>query len=111
MSEGRRTGHAGEIETSIGLYLFEDLIKMGNVTHEAEVGSTHLPRGIETPVDWQAYAIQVYLGDPRKASKEKGKIIVERLVEYLADAVRKIKQDAEVPRILEDFYNKAYEET
>ena len=73
MSEGRRTGHAGEIETSIGLYLFEDLIKMGNVTHEAEVGSTHLPRGIEAPVDWQAYAAQVYLGDPKKASKEKEK--------------------------------------
>jgi len=108
MSEGRRIGHACEVETSIGLYLFEDLIKMENVKQEAHVGSTHLPKGIETPVDWQAYAIQLYLGDPRKATKEKGKIIVDRLVEFLADAIRKIKQDAEVPRILDDFYRRAY---
>jgi len=32
LSEGRRVGHACELETSIGLYLFEDLIKMENVS-------------------------------------------------------------------------------
>jgi len=111
LSEGRRTGHACEIETSIGLYLFGDKIKMENVKQEAEVGSTHLPKGIETPVDWQAYALQLYLGDPRKATEEKGKIIVDKLVEFLAEAVKKIKQDAEVPRILDDFYRKAYGES
>jgi len=110
LSEGRRVGHACELETSIGLYLFGDLIKMGNVKQEAEVGSTHLPKGIETPIDWQAYAVQLYLGDPRKATKEKGKIIVDKLVEFLAEAVKKIKEDAEVPRILDDFYRKAYGE-
>jgi len=110
MIEGRRVGHACEIETSIGLYLFGDLIKMDNVKHEADVGSMHLPKGIETPVDWQAYAIQLYLGDPRKASKEKGKIIVERLVEYLADTIRRIKQDDEVPKILDEFYSKSFGE-
>jgi len=108
--KGKRFGHAGELETSIGLYLFGDLIKMENVKQEAEVGSTHLPKGIETPVDWQAYALQLYLGDPRKATKEKGKIIADKLVEFLADAIRRIKQDAEVPRILDDFYRKAYGE-
>lgn len=110
LSEGRRVGHACELETSIGLYLFGDLIKMENVQHEAEVGSTDLPKGIETSVDWQAYAVQLYLGDPRKATEEKGRIIVDKLVEFLADAIKKIKQDAEVPRILDDFYRRAYRE-
>ena len=74
------------------------------------MGSTHIPEGIETPVDWQAYALQIYLGDPRKATKEKGKIIVDKLVEFLADVIKRIKQDVEVPRILDDFYRKAYRE-
>jgi len=108
LSGGRRVGHACELETSIGLYLFGDLIKMENVKQEAEVGSTHLPKGIETPVDWQAYALQLYLGDPRKATEEKGKIIVDKLVEFLADAIKKIKQDVEIPRILDDYYRRAY---
>ena len=109
--EDKRVGHACELETSLGLYLFGDLIKMENVKREAEVGSTHLPRGIETSVDWQAYALQLYLGDPRKATKEKGKLIVEKLVEFLADVIKRIKQDANVPRILDDFYRRAYGKT
>jgi len=109
LSEGRTFGHACELETSVGLHLFEDLIRMGNIKEEAKVGSTNLPKGIETPVDWQAYAIQLYLGDPRLATKEKGKILVDRLVDFLADAIRVIKQEADVPRILDDFYRRAYE--
>ncbi|MGQ9479327.1 MAG: creatininase family protein, partial [Thermoproteota archaeon] len=101
-------GHACEIETSIGLYLFENLVKMENVKEEAKTGSTNLPRGIETPVDWQAYALQLYLGDPRLATREKGGIIVDKLVEFLVDAIRRIKYDENVPRILDEFYRKAY---
>ncbi len=110
LSEGREVGHACEIETSVGLYLFGDLIKMENVKAVAKVGSTNLPKGIETPVDWQAYAVQLYLGDPRLATEEKGKMIVDRFVDFLADAIRKIKHEADVPMILDDFYRRAYGE-
>jgi len=109
LSEGRTVGHACELETSVGLYFFENLMKMDRVKHEAKLGSTNLPKGIETPVDWQAYAIQLYLGDPRLATKEKGKILVDKLVEFLADALRRIRQDNSVPGILDDFYRRAYE--
>lgn len=105
--ESKVTGHACERETSMGLYLFENLIKMENVKQEAIIGSTGLT-GIETPVDWQAYAVQLYLGDPRLATKEKGKILVEKLVDFVADAIRRIKQDEKVPTILDDFYKRAY---
>jgi creatinine amidohydrolase len=106
--KGRRIGHAGEMETSMGLYLFGDLIKMEDVKREAEVGSTGLPKEIETQVDWQAYAVQVYLGDPRRATREKGKKLIDKLVEFLADAIRRVKEDEKVPRILDDFYRRAY---
>lgn len=105
--ESKVTGHACERETSMGLYLFENLIKMENVKQEAIIGSTGLT-GIETPVDWQAYAVQLYLGDPRLATKEKGKILVEKLVDFVADAMRRIKHDEKVPMILDDFYKRAY---
>lgn len=109
LSEGKAVGHACELETSIGLYLFENLVKMGNIKQEAKVGSTNLPKGIETPVDWQAYAIQLYLGDPRLATKKKGKKLVDKLVDFLSDAIRIIKQEKNVPRILNDFYRRAYD--
>lgn len=108
LCEGRTIGHACEIETSIGLYLFENLIKIENVNEVAKTGSTGLPLGIETPIDWQSYAIQLYLGDPRLATKEKGKILVNKLVDFLADAIRKVKYDENVPKILDDFYKRAY---
>jgi creatinine amidohydrolase len=108
LSEGRIFGHACELETSMGLYLFEDLVKMGNIKREAMHGSTGMPSGIETSVDWQAYALDLYIGDPRFATKKKGKKFIEKLAEFVADAIRTIKSDANVPRILDDFYKRAY---
>ena len=110
LSEGRTVGHACELETSIGLYLFEKSIKMENVKHVAELGATNIPKGIETPVDWQAYALEAYLGEPRFATKEKGRILAERFVDYLTNALKTIKQDTNVVNVLDDFYRKAYED-
>ncbi|MBO3801080.1 MAG: creatininase family protein [Thermoproteota archaeon] len=111
LSEGRTIGHACEIETSVGLYLFEDLVKTKNITQEARTGSLNLPKGIETPVDWQAYALQLYLGDPRFASKEKGKVVIDELVNFLAEVIRKVKEDENVPRTISNFYERAYKDT
>lgn len=108
LSEGRKYGHACEIETSIGLYLFGDHIKMDNVKREARLGKTGLPKGVETAFDWQAYAVDLYIGDPRYATKEKGKLLVERMVESLAETIRAIKSDTEVPRLLDEYYRKTY---
>jgi creatinine amidohydrolase len=108
LSEGRTFGHACEIETSIGLYLFGDHIKMGNIKREAKLGSTGLPKGIETSIDWQAYALDLYIGDPRYATEEKGKILVNKMIEFLADVIRTLKNDAKVPQILDEYYKKAY---
>lgn len=108
LSEGRTVGHACELETSVGLYLFGNLVKMGSIKREARIGRTGLPKEVETSVDWQAYATDLYLGDPRLATEEKGRMFVENLVDFLAQAVRMIKQDTNVPNILDDFYRSAY---
>jgi creatinine amidohydrolase len=108
LSEGRTFGHACEVETSIGLHLFGDHVKMDNVKREAKLGSMELPKGIETPLDWQAYAVDLYIGDPRHATKEKGKILVDKMIEFLADAIRTIKNETKVPRILGEYREKAY---
>jgi len=108
LSEGRTYGHACEIETSIGLYLFGNHIKMGNIKREAKLGSTGLPKGIETPFDWQAYAVDLFIGDPRYATKEKGKKLVDKMVEYLADTIKTIRKETEVPRLLGEYYRKTY---
>ncbi len=110
LSEGRLYGHACEIETSIGLHLYGSHVKMSNVKREGKLGSTGLPKGIETPFDWQAYALDVYVGDPRHATKEKGKILVDKMVEYLAEAIKAIRNDAVVPKVLDEYYRKAYNE-
>lgn len=110
LSEGRVVGHACEVETSIGLYLFEGLVRMENVRQAARTGSIGLLGGIESPVDWQAYVTQLYLGDPRLASKEKGRLLVERAVEFLADAIGLIKRDPNVPMVLDEYYSKAHVE-
>jgi creatinine amidohydrolase/Fe(II)-dependent formamide hydrolase-like protein len=81
---------------------------MGNVKREAKLESTGLPNGIETPIDWQAYAVDLYIGDPRHATKEKGRILVDKMVEFLADAIRTIKNDTKVPQVLDEYYKKAY---
>jgi len=108
LSEGRTYGHACEIETSIGLYLFGNHIRMDNIKRESKLGKTELPKGIETAFDWQAYAVDLYIGDPRHATKEKGKILVEKMVEYLADAIKTIRTKTEVPRLLDEYYRKTY---
>ncbi|MBO3758037.1 MAG: hypothetical protein JTT14_02895, partial [Candidatus Brockarchaeota archaeon] len=68
-------------------------------------------KGIETPVDWQAYALQLYLGEPRFASKEKGKVVIDELVNFLAEVIRKVKEDENVPRTISNFYERAYKDT
>jgi len=70
VKETDEIGHACEIETSIALYLFPGLCRLYKVKRPATTGRKP-PRGVETAVDWSGYAVEGYLGDPRKASSKK----------------------------------------
>lgn len=81
--------HAGEVETSEVLYLAENLVKkerfqpgfLGKLGEEEIelVFKRGMPSLTEIGV----------IGDPNKASKEHGKIYIEKMVEFLTNEIRK----------------------
>lgn len=92
--ESRVTGHACEVETSIALYVVPELVRTDRIPRgEAETGPSSVVEGAETPVDWVAYAVHGFVGEPSKASHEKGEAIFSRIVERVAEIVRRIRED------------------
>lgn len=82
--------HADEMETSVGLALFGDLVHLP----DAGDGSTHRSRFAAVEKGWVSIARPWHLvtkdsthGDPRKATKEKGEAYVKLVVERLTDFV------------------------
>jgi creatinine amidohydrolase len=82
--------HADEMETSVGLALFGDLVHLP----EAGDGEVHRSRFEAIEKGWVSIARPWHLvtkdsthGDPRKATKEKGEAYVKLVVERLADFV------------------------
>ncbi len=81
--------HAGEVETSQMLALAENLVKRGRfqpgylgVLGEEEVEML-FKKGMPSLTE-----IGV-IGDPTKASKKRGKVYIERIVEFLTDEIKK----------------------
>ncbi|MCU0453727.1 MAG: creatininase family protein [Bacteroidetes bacterium] len=82
--------HADEMETSVGLALFGDLIRLP----DAGDGSVHRSRFEAIEKGWVSIARPWHLvtndsthGDPRKATKAKGEAYVQLVVERLTDFV------------------------
>lgn len=84
--------HADEMETSVGMALFGDLVHLV----DAGDGSTNrsrfeaIERGwVSIARPWHLVTKDSTLGDPRKASKQKGEayveIVVERLTQFVVD--------------------------
>jgi len=99
-------GHAGEIETSVMLYLFPKLVRVKKVSGEAELGRSEVVKFTETLIDWICYAVEGYVGDPTKATKEKGKIIFNAFVEAIANVVKEIREDKIYESILMNYYGR-----
>lgn len=82
-------GHAGEAETSEVLFLAENLVKRDRFQpgYLGILGKEEIEmlfeKGMPSLTD-----IGV-LGDPTKASKEHGKIYIEKMVEFLTDEIKK----------------------
>jgi creatinine amidohydrolase len=97
--ETAEVGHACELETSVAMALFPELVRMdllGDRTYPAEktldVGSA------QTPVDWIARYPTCCVGQPQTASPEKGRKLVQMWVDNVVDALRKTKRDQVVPQ-------------
>jgi len=96
--------HACEIETSLIMALRPDLVKLEAVKGPAKLGKRWIGGHLETMVDWQRYAPMGYVGDPRKATSEKGKRLLDSWVMRIVEAIRIIKEDKEYEAVLESYY-------
>jgi len=78
-TEKEEIGHAGEFETSIMLVLRPSLVKM----EKAEGESPHFPTfaTITSGRKWMKTGV---MGEPKSATREKGEILLSRIVENLA---------------------------
>lgn len=108
VTEGLETGHACVIETSRVLALFKDLVKMDHVRHPAKKGSAGSAAGVISSYWWQAKCPELYFGDPRMATEQKGKIVNDVMVENMVRAIRSVKEDDVTAKIADDFHRKAF---
>ena len=107
LAKGATINHACEIETSIALYLIGHLVKLNKVKNEAKTGASKLPDYVKTSVSWQGYCIEGYLGDPRRATIEKGKRLADKWVSEVASLIKVVREDTASSRVLDDYYRRA----
>jgi creatinine amidohydrolase len=105
--ESEEWGHACEVETSFGLHLFPDLVKMDQVPPRS---FTNLQRnkalqevGVYTSMDWYAMYPAMYVGDPGKATAAKGEVMVAYRVDAVVEIIRRVKADTITPALKREF--------
>jgi creatinine amidohydrolase len=86
-------GHACECETSEALYVAPELVKMERVSPQPVLPRKEydLPGG-ETSLRVTSTWPELVMGEPAKATAEKGRRLVERRIQDLADFIRKVKE-------------------
>jgi creatinine amidohydrolase len=93
---GRGVGQADEIETSIMLYVDPSAVDMSKAVREYGTGEGPMTRQKDAPGLYSATGV---FGDPTLATREKGKAIVENLVDRVLEDIEKIrKADLPTPR-------------
>ncbi len=110
MKETKRDGHAGESETSAILYLRPGLPHLEDVKDPTDGRPRGLQKdlgGIHNPLSWYGEFPTHFAGDPRPATAEKGKFLVEAAVRRLVNVMRTVKADGVTPRLWAEFHEKA----
>lgn len=99
---------AAECETSISLANHEHLVKMDRVP---DAGGTALRRMQDLPrtftgVGWYSDYPEHYAGDARVATREKGVILRDLVVDSLAEYLAAVKKDEVVPSLNREFFTR-----
>jgi creatinine amidohydrolase len=86
-------GHAGDVGTSIMKVLRPELVKESEIVSETagNVGFAEFPL-VETYPEYHELTRSGVLGDPRLASEEKGKKVLELCIDYLRRFVQEFKK-------------------
>ncbi len=105
--ETRETGHACEEETSHCLHIRGDLVKMDQTPPSPSTNARRnrelREAGAYSPLDWYAMYPDMYVGEPGKATAEKGRVIAERRVAALVRVIRAVKNDAITPALQAEY--------
>jgi creatinine amidohydrolase len=91
VKETDESGHACEIETSVMLHLCPEHVTM----EAAEPTRTRKTifsqrRGLSFVSPWHAYTVNTGIGDPTKATAEKGRRMIEAAVDRLATTLKEL---------------------
>ena len=86
--------HAGELETSVALFLYPESCDMEALPKEPGEPKKVPKLAAYTPVAWYSKYPDHYAGDARPATAEKGKKAFGYQVERLAQAIKEIKKDS-----------------
>jgi creatinine amidohydrolase len=102
-------GHACEVETSMVLALYPELVRMERVPEEP-AASLNRMGGLpptHTGIWWYSDYPDHYAGDARTATAEKGEAILQLAVAYLARYIAAVKADRVVPALEAEFFRRA----
>ena len=101
-------GHAALTETELVMAYHPELVHMDEINSEGAVNSHRLDHmaGISTPVSWYADHPTHQDGAPDMASQERGQGKYEVAAKYVAELIRKIKEDDKVQKIMDEYYSK-----
>ncbi len=101
--------HACECETSISLANHPELVEMDRLPADPfdPLGRlSHLPANF-SGISWYANFPEHYAGDARSATGEKGLALRQIEVESLAEFIAAVKKDNAVPRLNDEFFERA----
>ena len=108
MLKDRFDGHAGEGETSEIMVIRPDTVSI-----KADIPSRgrpkkrlgHLPN-VYSGIWWYAEHPDHYAGEARLASAEKGRLLLERDIRYMAGVIKAVRNDRITPKLTREFYRR-----
>jgi creatinine amidohydrolase len=102
-------GHACEEETSMVLGTYPHLVKLDRVPEQPAMPLNRLERlpPTFTGIWWYADYPDHYAGDARRATEEKGQVLVRLMADCLAQYITAVKADQAVPALNEEFFRRA----
>ncbi len=92
-------GHADDVETDAALFTSGDFVDLDAISPDKSAGASRLDFDVspaKAQTWWYAEFPDSLSGDPRFPNKERGRLLVEAIIENLADALRRIRDDEKV---------------
>lgn len=101
--------HAGNRETSMVKSIVPDLVhpELAGTQSGADLDRINNLEHVYTGIWWYASFPNHYGGDGSKATAEAGKLIMDSVASQFADVIKDIKEDKNVPQLMEQFYKDA----